>query len=92
MTNQLDAAIDFLKDACEGQDVYPETESFRAAIRVLEAAADFTPDDIERISNTIDDFIEYTPIANYKCPGRVLKDKFIAFLKSISALPEGPDK
>lgn len=63
-------------------------ESDKAAIRLLEAAGKFTADDIERITNTLDDFIEYTPIARYKCPGRALKDKFIAFLKAIPAIPE----
>lgn len=50
---------------------------------LLEAAGQMTEDDLERIGNTVDAFAEYVPISNYKCPGRVLKDKFLALLKAI---------
>ena len=59
--------------------------SYEAAIRVLEAAGGFTADDKERIANALDNIPYYTPIADYKCPGQVLRDKFKALL---AALPE----
>jgi len=56
-----------------------------SAIRVLEAAGDFTADDKERIAKALDNIPFYVPLSGYKCPGQVLRDKFKAFL---SALPD----
>ena len=84
-TERFDRVIAYIRGPWWSSE---DQEQADAAIAVLEAAGNFTADDIERISNTLDDFIEYAPIADYKCPGRVLKDKFITFLKAIPALPD----
>jgi hypothetical protein len=92
--SKFDAAIYALNRFSRKSFGYSEDETaqFHNAIRVLEAAGNFTADDLERITNTLDNFIEYTPVAGFKCPGRVLKDKFIALLNAIPALPDKEDK
>jgi hypothetical protein len=67
------------------QECGDEIESYKAAIRVLEAAGNFTADDKERLEKALDQIPFYTPISDYKCPGQVLRDKFKALL---SALPD----
>jgi len=47
---------------------------------LVEAACAFTEDDKKRIGNAIDNIPYYTPISDYKCPGKVLRDKFKALL------------
>ena len=65
--------------------VLGKRNELRAAIRVLEAAGNWTGDDKERVANALDNLPFYTPIADYKCPGQVLRDKFKALL---AALPD----
>jgi hypothetical protein len=72
--------------ARERQALLDEAEALRVGWRVLEAAGDFTADDKERLEKALDQIPFYVPLAGYKCPGQVLRDKFKALLSAI------PDK
>lgn len=87
MTNPFAATIGILRKYIAG-DPDDLNRELISAIRVLEVAGDFTADDKERIANALDNIPYYTPIADYKCPGQVLRDKFKALL---AALPDKGD-
>jgi hypothetical protein len=59
-----------------------------AAKPLLGAAVGWTDDDIERIGKAADQIPFYHPMADYKCPGQVLRDKFTALLAALPALRE----
>ena len=78
MSNPFRAALGLLEMHNDGS-----WDDLGSAIRVLEAAGGFTKDDKERIANALDQMPYYTPIADHKCPGKVLRDKFTALLAAL---------
>ena len=84
MSNQFEAAIRILRGWIHMPE--PDNTQIANALRVLEAAGDFTADDKERIGNAIDNIPYYTPISDYKCPGQVLRDKFKGLLAALPAV------